>query len=258
MTKVLLNAATRLQAGEVIAPSESYRSENKRDLRDQQNDLQHDSKERRNEQQKETSIESASTPDSLSPADTADVMYAAKQSAPLFAHIRLLADRLMTEDDPLTTDMENACMADSTTMTENPFPVEHDAESTHEDNTAVEVVDCRASATHDWPMMLQADDVLADSTHGMDKFKLSEHQPQDSVSEIEEAISTHGGNTALGRLFASANSTAQDNVVPVYRSVGDDVDENYLNVRGTQHEQNADTDPAMFGNGEQPLGGIGG
>lgn len=248
MTKVMLNAATRLSAGEIIAPSESFRTENKRDLRDQQSDIHHDVKDNKNNKD-DTHVESASTPEGVSPADTADVMYASKESSPLLAHFRLMADRLMTEDDPLTTDMENACMADSTTVTENPFPVEHDAQSTHEGNDAIEVIDCRASATHDVPMMLESGEVLAESTHGMDKFKISEHQPQESSIE---AIA------ALNRLTASANSTAQDNVVPVYRSVGDDVDENYLNVRGKQNEQNADADPAMFGNGTQPLGGIGG
>jgi hypothetical protein len=242
-----LNAATRLQAGEIIAPSESFRGENRQNLHERQSESQrYDDK-----ADKETKVKSASTPESKSPADTADVMYAKK--APLFAHFRLIADRLMTEDDPLTTDMENACTADSTTVSEDPFPVEHDAQSTHEGNDAIEVIDCRATSTHDQSMMLESGEVLAESTHGMDKFKITEHKPQESCLEI-------ASNTALARLTQATDpgSTAQDNVTPMTRIVGDDVDENYLNVRGTPNEQNADADPAMFGNGTQPLGGIGG
>jgi hypothetical protein len=282
-----LNAEARLMmaGNEIIAPSESFRGENRTDLSERQGQS---FKKRAEKSQgvKPKKIKSASTLKDVSPVDTADVMYAVRSTGAqtkLCAHFRLLADRLMTEDDPLTTQMEDAS---STSVAENPFPVEEDyglptreeAESTHEENTFVEVDGTSthgpgmtlesapssdieaifADSTHEENTCIEADSTHMDdtycarSTHGMDKHRLVEQKR-------EKADATHGGNTAWDRLIEAVDpgSTAMDGVLPQTRIVGPDIDENYLNVRG-KDETTADTNPDMFGNATQPLPGIGG
>lgn len=233
-----LNAQARLLAGEeVIAPSESFRDENKADLGERQSQS-FEKREKSVDPVKQKNVESASTPAGKSEGDSADVMYACGDQSQMFTQALAIASRLMTEDDSLTKQMENA---NSTAVAEDPFPVEQDAESTHDGNTSIEVE--FASSTHDQGMNLESapsmvECVEADSTHMDDTY-------------CERSVQ------AAYRLTASAGSTALDNITPVSRIVGPDVDENYLNVRG-ENEQLADANPAMFGNGEQPLAGIGG
>lgn len=126
-SKIQLKATTRLIAtetntdkGAVIAPAESFKKKNEKDLEEQQKQSEeHEnndealsdgtSKEKTEQPSTAASIKKASsTPTGKSDGDTSDVMYAFVKRFKARAGLRLLADRLNTESDPLTQDEEDA------------------------------------------------------------------------------------------------------------------------------------------------------
>jgi hypothetical protein len=142
-----LNAATRLLADEapVIAPSDSYKHENENDLKNRQSDREHDTDNTSSEEHKEEgSAEESEWPGAIDDeTEIHDTHASSTHSAEeptidaddaeyaIHAHVRLLADTLNTESDPLTQDMEDACVADSTVdgivpNTEEGFPLKGD------------------------------------------------------------------------------------------------------------------------------------
>jgi hypothetical protein len=161
-----LNAATRLIADSAIAPSDSYKQENEHDLKDAQSTRERDTDNTSSEMTTEAGAEEDEETESGSYRDveassTIDEGDIASSQYAIRAHVRLLADRLNTESDPLTQDMENA------------------------------------SST--------SDGIVPNTEQG-------------------------------------------------FRLVGDDVDKNYMNVRGCESDVLADADPKLFGLAEQPMG----
>jgi hypothetical protein len=241
-----LNAYERLLASEgVIAPSTSFRSENEADR-----------SERAGEsftQRQDNSIESAYTPSAKPDGDSADVMYATSE---------VEGEEIESEgtQSKLTATLSTLSFlinADSTAVAENPFPMVHDYPPAEQG----------ASSTHDNGMKLEsapspiAMTQTARSTHGMDALPLVENQgdnPDLVSAQKDDGGFTHGGmEETIARLRASTDpgSTANDNLNP-YPDKTYPTTDGYLAAEAEEVE--ADINPSMFGNGTQPLGGMGG
>lgn len=124
-----LNATTRLVADEALAPAESFRSENQEGLHERQSEREHgDDKSDYSDHEVSSNAEDASPTDHFTSTEIDDNVSASStidgQGPDLpqtqgdfacMANTRLLADRLNTENDPLTQDMENAGAACSLT-----------------------------------------------------------------------------------------------------------------------------------------------
>jgi hypothetical protein len=101
---------------------------------------------------------------------------------------------------------------------------------------------------------------VARSTHGMDALPLVENQGDDpdlvSANEDNGGF-THGMEATIARLRAAVDpgSTANDNLNPA-PDITYPATNGYLAADAEEVE--ADINPAMFGNGTQPLGGMGG
>lgn len=236
-----LNAYERLLASNaVIAPPTSFGGENAADLSERQNV----SFDQRQDNTIDEKIESAYTPSSKPDGDSADVMYASAEGEG--SEIESGGDQSdLEQPSKLTAALSTLSFlinADSTAVTENPFPVEHDYPSERD-----------ASSTHDNGMMLESapspvEEIEARSTHGMDILSLTEGRPDDP-----DCISAG----AVARLLASVDpgSTANDNLNPYPDKTYPSTD-GYLAAEAEEVE--ADINPSMFGNGDQPLGGMGG
>lgn len=238
-----LNACERLLASsEVIAPSTSFRDDNEADLQQRQGES---FKERESSGQRGTKSESAYTPAFKPEWDSADTMYASSDEE----EVKSGGGQSELEVSPTKLSATLSTLsflinADSTAMTENPFPMVHDFPS-----------DQMASSTHDNGMNLEAapcgvEMMEARSTHGMDILSLVENQPDNP-----ELISAR--NAIIDRLKASVDpgSTANDNINP-YPDKIYPVTDGYLDAK--TEEVDADINPSMFGNASQPLGGMGG
>lgn len=231
-----LNAYSRLLASEeVIAPSSSFSDENKADLINRQNV----SFERRQGNAKK--VKSAYTPAFKPAGDSADVMYASEdevesggKQGELEAPSKLMAT--------LST-LSFLVNADSTAVAEDPFPVEYDFPGEQ-----------LASSTHDNGMCLESAESAVDtmettarSTHGMDIHDLVENQP-DEPDLVSAVVRRLGANVDPG-------STANDNLNP-YPDKFYPTTDGYLAAEAEEVE--ADINPSMYGNADQPLGGMGG
>lgn len=127
-----LNAAVRLIADSAIAPSDSYKQENEHDLKDAQSTREHDtdntsSEMTKTEAEADEDEETESDPSyrDVEASSTIDEGDIASSQYALRANVRLLADRLNTECDPLTQDMENASSTSDGIVpnTEQGFPL---------------------------------------------------------------------------------------------------------------------------------------
>lgn len=264
-----LNAYARLLASnDVIAPPSSFGPENSADLGERQKT----SFDQRQDDTIDEKVESAYTPAFKPDGDSADVMYATTEG-----------DEPEIESDGTQSELEKPSKltaalstlsflinADSTAMTENPFPVVHDYPPAEQG----------ASSTHDNGMQLESAPSpvemmqVARSTHGMDVLSLVENQPDNPdlvsankddgammhmVKEVGHGIDEFGEGAAetIARLLASVDpgSTANDNLNPAPDITYPKTD-GYLAADAEEVE--ADINPSMFGNGTQPLGGIGG
>jgi hypothetical protein len=247
-----LNAYERLLASEgVIAPSTSFRGENEADLGARQGESF--------SQRQDKSIESAYTPAFKPDGDSADVMYATSEveGAEIEAEG---AQSGLEKPSKLTATLSTLSFlvnADSTAVAENPFPMVHDYPPAEQG----------ASSTHDNGMKLEsapspiAMTQTARSTHGMDALPLVENQgdnPDLVSAQKDDGGFTHGGmEETIARLRASTDpgSTANDNLNP-YPDKTYPTTDGYLAAEAEEVE--ADINPSMFGNGTQPLGGMGG
>jgi hypothetical protein len=261
-----LNAYERLLASNaVIAPPTSFGGENATDLSERQNV----SFDQRQDNTIDEKIESAYTPSAKPDGDSADVMYASAEGDE--SEIESGGDQSDFEQpSKLTAALSTLSFlinADSTAVTENPFPVVHDYPSERD-----------ASSTHDNGMMLESapspvEEIEARSTHGMDILSLTEGRQDnpDLVSANKDGMAMHvvkevghgldelgtGAAETIARLLASVDpgSTANDNLNPYPDKTYPSTD-GYLAAEVEEVE--ADINPSMFGNGEQPLGGMGG
>lgn len=262
-----LNAYERLLASsDVIAPPSSFGPENATDLGDRQNV----SFDQRQDNTIDEKIESAYTPSAKPAGDSADVMYATAEGDESEIESEGAQSEL-EQPSKLTAALSTLSFlinADSTAVTENPFPIVHDYPSERD-----------ASSTHDNGMMLESAPSPVDgmqtarSTHGMDILPLVENQPDDPdlVSASEDSAAMHvvkevghgidelgkGAAETIARLLASVDpgSTANDNINPYPDKTYPSTD-GYLAAEAEEVE--ADINPSMFGNGTQPLGGMGG
>jgi hypothetical protein len=262
-----LNAYERLLASnEVIAPPSSFGPENATDLGERQKV----SFDQRQDNSIDEKIESAYTPAFKPDGDSADVMYATTEwEGEEIESEGAQSD--LEQTSKLTAALSTLSFlinADSTAVTENPFPVVHDYPSERD-----------ASSTHDNGMMLESAPSpvemmqVARSTHGMDALPLVENQADnpDLVSANKDGMAMHvvkevghgldelgtGAAETIARLLASVDpgSTANDNLNPYPDKTYPSTD-GYLAADAEEVE--ADINPAMFGNGTQPLGGMGG
>lgn len=129
MHKIQLRAALRLQANpEVIAPAESFRPQNERELQKQQDSRK--SEQDRAVDQEPTPSKSKLHMGAWTPKDAddlsraAEVQFASRLTSPLGRALRTLAAMIGPEDDPLTHGQRNsgagpAVEADSTVDTDN-------------------------------------------------------------------------------------------------------------------------------------------
>jgi hypothetical protein len=251
-----LNAYERLLASnDVIAPPSSFGPENSADLSERQKT----SFDQRQDNTIDEKVESAYTPAFKPDGDSADVMYATAEEDE--AEIESGgAQGELEQPSKLTATLSTLSFlvnADSTAMTENPFPVVHDYPPAEHG----------ASSTHDNGMMLESAPSPVDmmqtarSTHGMDALPLVENQgdnPDLVSANKDKGGFTHGGmEETIARLLASVDpgSTANDNLNPYPDKTYPSTD-GYLAAEAEEVE--ADINPAMFGNGTQPLGGMGG
>lgn len=262
-----LNAYERLLASsDVIAPPTSFGSENATDLGERQGT----SFKQRQDNSIDPKVESAYTPAFKPDGDSADVMYATAEDE----DAEIDSDGAQSElEQPskLTATLSTLSFlvnADSTAQTENPFPVVHDYPPAEHG----------ASSTHDNGMMLESAPSpvemmqVARSTHGMDALSLVENQDDnpDLVSASEDGAMMHvvkevghgidelsGMAETVARLLASVDpgSTANDNLNPA-PDITHPATNGYLAADAEEVE--ADINPSMFGNGTQPLGGMGG
>jgi hypothetical protein len=251
-----LNAYERLLASEqVIAPPTSFRGENSADLGERQGESF------KQRQDDSIDVKSAYTPAFKPDGDSADVMYATTEGDE--SEIESGGSQGEMEvpkvESKLTAALSTLSFlvnADSTAVAEDPFPVQYDYPSEQE-----------ASSTHDNGMMLESAPSpvamcqVARSTHGMDVLPLVENQgdnPELVSANEDEGGFTHGGMEAtIARLMASVDpgSTANDNLNPYPDKTYPSTD-GYLAAEAEEVE--ADINPAMYGMGTQPLGGIGG
>ncbi len=259
-----LNAYERLLASEsVIAPSTSFGGENESDLGERQGESFM--------QRQDNSIESAYTPAFKPEGDSADVMYATLEGDDDEIESGG-AQSDLEEPSKLTATLSTLAFlinADSTAVAENPFPVVKEY-----------LPPVQGSSTHDNGMQLEstpspvAMTQTARSTHGMSILPLVEGQDDNpdlvSASEGESGL-THvvkdvghgidelgkGAAETIARLLASVDpgSTANDNLNPTPDKTYPKTD-GYLAADAEEVE--ADINPSMFGNGSQPLGGMGG
>lgn len=224
-----LNAHTRLVASdEVIAPSTSFRDENEQDLDARQGVA---FKQRQDSAEK---VKSAYTPAFKPEGDSADVMYASQEEMESAGE----QSELKAKESKITVALSTLAFlinADSTAVLENPFPMAPD-------------FPLEATSTHDSGMNLESarsplEQLEARSTHGMDIHDLVENK-----SDNPDLVSA-----AIARL--KANSTALDNLNPYPDKYYPSTD-GYLDAEAEEVE--ADINPSMFGNADQPLGGMGG
>jgi hypothetical protein len=251
-----LNAYARLLASnDVIAPASSFGPENSADLGERQKT----SFDQRQDDSIDEKVESAYTPAFKPDGDSADVMYATAEGDESEIESEGAQSGLEQPSKLIATlnTLSFLINADSTAVSENPFPVihdyppaEHGASSTHDNGMQLE------SAPSPVEMMQ-----VARSTHGMDVLPLVENQGDNpdlvSASEDEGGF-THGGMEAtIARLTAAVDpgSTANDNLNPA-PDITHPATDGYL--AADAEEVDADINPSMFGNGTQPLGGIGG
>jgi hypothetical protein len=246
-----LNAYERLLASsEVIAPGSSFGGENEADL----NARQGESFKEREQGTIEPKVESAYTPAFKPDGDSADVMYATLEGKG--SEIESGGSTAPSKLTATLSTLSFLINADSTAVAEDPFPVVHDYPSEQD-----------ASSTHDNGMKLESAPSpvammqVGRSTHGMDALPLVENQGDDpelvSANEDDGGF-THGGmEETIARLRASVDpgSTANDNLNP-YPDKTYPSDDGYLAAEAEEVE--ADINPSMFGNADQPLGGIGG
>lgn len=262
-----LNAYERLLASsKVIAPPTSFGDENAADLGARQGVAF--------DQRQDDSIapvESAYTPAFKPDGDSADVMYATVEEDETEIEAGGAQSEL-EQPSKLTAALSTLSFlinADSTAQTENPFPIVHDYPPSERE----------ASSTHDNGMQLESAPSpvemmqVARSTHGMDILSLVENQDDnpDLVSASEDGAAMHvvkeighgldeigtGAAETIARLLASVDpgSTANDNINP-YPDKFYPTTDGYLAADAEEVE--ADINPSMFGNGTQPLGGMGG
>lgn len=262
-----LNAYERLLASsDVIAPPTSFGNENATDLGERQGVAF----KQRQDESIDPKVESAYTPAAKPDGDSADVMYATAEEDDAEIDSEGAQSEL-EQPSKLTATLSTLSFlvnADSTAVTENPFPIVHDYPSERD-----------ASSTHDNGMMLESAPSPVDmmqvarSTHGMDILSLVENRADDPdlvsankdgalmhvVKEVGHGIDELGQGTAetIARLLASVDpgSTANDNINPYPDKTYPSTD-GYLAADAEEVE--ADINPAMFGNGTQPLGGMGG
>jgi hypothetical protein len=251
-----LNAYERLLASnDVIAPPTSFGSENATDLGERQGVA---FKQRQDDSIEPPKVESAYTPEFKPDGDSADVMYATAEEED--AEIDSEGSQSgLEQPSKLTATLSTLSFlvnADSTAQAENPFPIVHDYPPAEHG----------ASSTHDNGMMLESAPSpvemmqVARSTHGMDALPLVENQGDDpdlvSANEDNGGF-THGMEATIARLRASVDpgSTANDNLNPA-PDITYPATNGYLAADAEEVE--ADINPAMFGNGTQPLGGMGG
>lgn len=235
-----LNAHARLLASDaVIAPPTSFRDDNEADLNERQGvafkqrqDSTSDSK---------TKTKSAYTPAFKPDGDSADVMNASSEEIDSGGDQSDLEGPKETKLTAALNTLSFLINAGSTSVAEDPFPVEHDFPPPQ-----------YASSTHGNGMQLESapsplEEISARSTHGMDIHDLVENQGDnpDLVSATVE------------RLLSSVDpgSTANDNLNPYPDKIYPSTD-GYLAAEAEEVE--ADINPSMFGVAEQPLGGIGG
>jgi hypothetical protein len=238
-----LNAYERLLASGVIAPPTSFKGENAADLGARQGEAF----KQRQDNSIEPKVESAYTPSSKANGDSADVMYATSEGDDSEIESEGAQSELETPSKLMATldTLSFLVNADSTAQTENPFPLVHDYPPAEQ----------AASSTHDNGMVLESapspvDMVqIARSTHGMEVLPLVENQVDnpDLVSANKDMEDT------IARLI-EAESTANDNINP-YPDKTYPATDGYL---AAEVEVEADINPSMFGNGTQPLGGMGG
>ena len=263
-----LNAYERLLASnDVIAPPSSFGPENAADLSERQKT----SFDQRQDNTIDEKVESAYTPSAKPDGDSADVMFATVEGEESGIESGGAQGEL-EQPSKLTAALSTLSFlinADSTAVTENPFPVVHDYPPAEHG----------ASSTHDNGMMLESAPSpvemmhVARSTHGMDALPLVENQADnpDLVSANKDSAAMHvvkevghgldelgtGAAETIARLLASVDpgSTANDNLNPYPDKTYPSTD-GYLAADAEEVE--ADINPAMFGNGTQPLGGMGG
>jgi len=264
-----LNAYERLLASnDVIAPPSSFGPENAADLGERQKT----SFDQRQDDTIDEKVESAYTPAFKPEGDSADVMYATAEGDESEIESDG-AQSSLEQPSKLTATLSTLAFlinADSTAVTENPFPVIHDYPPAEHG----------ASSTHDNGMMLESAPSpvemmqVARSTHGMDALPLVENQGDNPelvsatkedgplmhvVKEVGHGMDELGEGMAetVARLLASVDpgSTANDNLNPYPDKFYPSTD-GYLAAEAEEVE--ADINPAMFGNGTQPLGGMGG
>lgn len=263
-----LNAYERLLASsEVIAPPSSFGSDNETDL----NERQGVAFDQRQDSSIDDKVESAYTPAFKQDGDSADVMYATAEGDESEIESEGSQSEL-EQPSKLTAALSTLSFlinADSTAVTENPFPVVHDYPPAEHG----------ASSTHDNGMMLESAPSpvemmqVARSTHGMDVLPLVENRADDPdlVSANQDSAAMHvvkeighgldelgtGAAETIARLLSSVDpgSTANDNLNPYPDKTYPSTD-GYLAAEVEEVE--ADINPSMFGNGTQPLGGMGG
>jgi hypothetical protein len=251
-----LNAYARLLASnDVIAPPSSFGPENSADLSERQKT----SFDQRQDNTIDEKVESAYTPAFKPDGDSADVMYATAEGDESEIESEGAQSELEQPSKLTATLMTLSFLvnADSTAVTENPFPIVHDyppaehgASSTHDNGMVLESAPSPVAMTQ-----------TARSTHGMDVLPLVENQgdnPDLVSAEADDGGFTHGGmEETIARLIASTDpgSTANDNINPYPDKIYPSTD-GYLAAEAEEVE--ADINPSMFGNGTQPLGGMGG
>jgi len=121
-----LNAAARLLAADapVIAPSDSYKSTNEREFQDRKRDSEHERKKEAPEPAAPSAEASSTSVSEGFDLPQTDAQYAGVNT--IKASLRLLADNLHTEDDPLTMDMEDAAVIKAgDTSDGNVFPLDY-------------------------------------------------------------------------------------------------------------------------------------
>jgi hypothetical protein len=264
-----LNAYERLLASsDVIAPPTSFGQENANDLGERQGVAFH---QRQDDSIDPPKVKSAYTPEFKPDGDSADVMYATAEEDEAEIDSEGAQSEL-EQPSKLTATLSTLSFlvnADSTAQTENPFPVVHDYPPEE-----------HGASTHDNGMMLESAPSPVDmmqvarSTHGMDALPLVENQADNpdlvsatkedgplmhAAKEVGHGIDELGEGMAetVARLLASVDpgSTANDNLNP-YPDKFYPTTDGYLAAEAEEVE--ADINPAMFGNGTQPLGGMGG
>jgi hypothetical protein len=203
-----LNAYARLLASnDVIAPPSSFGPENSADLSERQKT----SFDQRQDNTIDEKVESAYTPAFKPDGDSADVMYATAEGDESEIESEGAQSELEQPSKLTATLMTLSFLvnADSTAVTENPFPIVHGASSTHDNGMVLESAPSPVAMTQ-----------TARSTHGMDVLPLVENQgdnPDLVSAEADDGGFTHGGmEETIARLIASTDpgSTANDNINP--------------------------------------------